>query len=95
MASKVSKSSATVSSSRHSSSPPEYLVLRIGDKLVPGDTLTYLGSASSPEVAMELIMQMTDSSATRIAIVERSAVVVRRPAMAVDIVDEPVGTSPK
>lgn len=87
--------STSASSARPTSPPPEYLVLRIGDKLAPGDTVTYLGSASSRDAAMKLIMQMTDTSATRLAIVERSAVVVRRPAMAVDVVDEVVAAPAK
>lgn len=97
MATNVSRSSSSASStsSGSASSQPEYLVLRIGDKLAPGDTLTYVGSAPSRDAAMELIMQMTDTSASRLAIVQRAAVVVRRPAMAVDVVDESVAAPPR
>jgi hypothetical protein len=67
----------------------EFLILRTGGKLVPGATVTFIGAAGSADEAMQVIAQMTDTDASRLVIVERRAVVMRRPAMAIDVVDEP------
>jgi hypothetical protein len=74
---------------RSAAETSEFLILRTGGKLVPGATVTFIGAAPSAEQAMALIGQMTDTDAARLVIVERRAVVMRRPAMAIDVVDEP------
>jgi hypothetical protein len=69
----------------------EFVVLRIGDAPSPGATVTYVGTASTMKGARELVEKLSDTNAGRLAILEKRQVLVRRPAMAIEEVDETIG----
>jgi hypothetical protein len=71
----------------------EFLILRVGERLQPGATVTFVGAAASPDAAMEMVQKMNDTDSARLLIVECQAVVWRRPTMSVEVVDEPAVTS--
>ncbi|MEO6446585.1 MAG: hypothetical protein ABIZ91_14885 [Gemmatimonadaceae bacterium] len=72
-------------------SPGEYAVLKVGESLAAGATITFVGSAATMSAAMGLIDALADTSASRLAVVQVKRVVRRRPTMSVEPVEEPLG----
>jgi hypothetical protein len=63
------------------SEPAEFLVFDIGTGARVGGSYSLLGVANSQKKAEELIKGLPSSSATKVAILERKAVLSRKPAV--------------
>ncbi|MCP3915693.1 MAG: hypothetical protein GY711_09070 [bacterium] len=61
----------------------EYLVLRVGNKLKVGDTLRLVGVAASLDDAKALVGTAGGTSPQRLAVLEKKALLQRKPAIEV------------
>lgn len=66
----------------------EFLVFDIGAGAKVGGSYSLLGTADSMAKAEELVRSLPSASATKVAIVERKAVLVRRPTIELLAIDE-------
>lgn len=66
----------------------DFLVVRVPRELRPGQSLAVLEIAESEKASREWVAQLTDSSPALLMIVERKAVLERRPQMVVKEIKE-------
>lgn len=69
----------------------EFAVMKVGESLATGATITFVGAATSMEEAMRLIDGLSDTSPSRLAIMQVKRIVRRKPTMSVEPVDELLG----
>ena len=69
----------------------EFVILKIVQDMVPGNTVTFVGSAPSMTKALSIANKYSDTSATRLAILERKSVITRRLQMSVEPVEDRIG----
>lgn len=68
----------------------EFLVFDIGSGAKVGGSYSLLGAASTLAGAEELVRYLPSASATKVAIVERKAVLARRPTVELLAIAEPI-----
>ena len=75
---------------REEQPPSEFLVFDIGAGAKVGGSYSLLGKADSMAGAEELVRYLPSATATKVAIVERRAVLARRPTVELLAIAEPI-----